>query len=864
MKSNWFSFSLFLLFSWSVMCPPISAQQQYPDDAQRLYGMARNLTAPVELQSLLYTPQYLSESQTQQQLRQACLFLQAAVQLDNSNTTAWNDLQSLFSTEVINDPGRAMDALIQYSQQMPDDVMPAQSWVQYRLRGITDDRVREYFLQMTFPSVRSYPTISSDLLYQLGLLALKKDNIESQTTEDDSEIPGARQYFQNAFNASSYNDKVLAQLLRLPPEPVADLEQMAPEDRVLQQKKTADIQKLYAALRWRLRLRNNPYDLQAVTNLIDTLINFGRHRLALDYFEHSFRLLALQGENPFAGQLPQNLEIQLYRKHLICAYRTGQYHVCIQVAQEALRNNPDDLILNGLLVKAMQGLGMQNEAQQTAHQAAARAIETLRDPAGQSIKELRRDLAWFFCFVAPDPTSALEYARQVEAAKDNNGNAAGLLGCAYVMNGMMAEARELLGQADTTDPIAGLAWAQIHIADNDNSAALAKLLAVNSGQAAIVGEIIEKLVQELQPPPPAPTEGADQDPAPARPAFDMIESTFMGRFDGQDLMIPFAPNDFISCNLRLSKDRYNYGDPIMAQVYLTNLSEIELLLGPEGFLDPHVLVTAQVTPISSRAEETDVKDSAARASTFIPLTHRYLRQKNILPSNRSSVVTEALNVGPLNQLLDKHPQQSYRITFHTILDPVPDKNGQLTGKISQIQPRPVTIIRKAFVPARRRMATQYRFLQAGTPDERIRAAILFGALLREANLKKAGKIKYRIEPVNDIKILELINRNLTDPDFRVRAWSAYALRSLPLAPQSEIAQNLGQLLTDSQWLVRFMAGHTLNIVADLSDYLVWTIGIDQDPLIIRQAQFLQQQPWDIIDIPIELPVEEDSTASDSL
>ena len=113
-----------ILLAWSYV--PVCGQvpSSYSDDAQRLVTMARSLWAPVELQALGYGQQHLSSAQAAARIRKACLLLQAARLLDPANTPALRDLAAVFMTDVVNDPGRAIDAIASYSQLVPSDSGP--------------------------------------------------------------------------------------------------------------------------------------------------------------------------------------------------------------------------------------------------------------------------------------------------------------------------------------------------------------------------------------------------------------------------------------------------------------------------------------------------------------------------------------------------------------------------------------------------------------------------------------------------------------------------------------------------------------------------------------------------------------------
>ena len=155
------------------------------------------------------------------------------------------------------------------------------------------------------------------------------------------------------------------------------------------------------------------------------------------------------------------------------------------------------------------------------------------------------------------------------------------------------------------------------------------------------------------------------------------------------------------------------------------------------------------------------------------------------------------------------------------------------------------------------MEFHYRMARAGSDDERVRATRFLGALLKEAHLAETGQLGYPSRPVDTVKISGMITENLTHPDFRVRAWSAFALRSLPLPPNSEQADRLAATLSDSHWFVRFMGIHALLPTADLQEYFDWSGKIEQNELVRRQIQLQQGIAWERIDMPINVPKTEE-------
>lgn len=757
-----------VLFLMLILTLPFSdavGQDQsdnYPDDSLHLYAMARDLWSPVELQSLNYAPMAFDALLVEHRLRRACLLLEAAVAMDRANTVAWRDLLDIYISEPVNDPGRTMDALIQYSLIETRDHGPVDAWLRYQLDGFSERKTREFFLQQSYSQLVNYPVIQAEILVELGILALEKGDTDT-----------ARDNFGNAFSLSKYNFSALALWLELPPAIPQSLPDASAQQIEQQQQQSEMVRLLHTALQWRTRLLTNPYDLQAVLELIGVLENNGGDRLTQQYYNHALRLIGLMPRQP-------GLEEELRLKQLVGAYKSGQYHLCLKIAAEALKKQPDDLLLNGIRALALKEIGMSEEAKEVLSRATDKAVREI----GVSGRDLQTELAWFFCFIEPDPARSLEYARQAYQDRKDDTGASNTLAYACVLNSHWTRAEELLKKTDSNDPVAALAWSKLYLARDDKKSALQSLQAVNINRAGILATAIERELQqielkidtELKPDAEQTTAQPTADTVePASQALDYIELTLKSEFEGSDLLLPEKPQDYIQCRLRLKNDVFGYDDPLSAKIYLTNISNTTLVLGPKSFLDPHILIAAEVTPGKRRA--------AARSdsSNLIPLAHRYMNRNMILLPGESGSVTETLNIGPLREILRKHPQQSFRISFHVFLDPIVNEKGDIVGRIPEIQPEPVTVTRRAYIPTLERLKAQQNFLREGTPSQRIRATLLLAGLLLEAELaKKEGALAYRPRRLNTRAIRDMIIDNLDHADYRVQAWSAYALGGLEL------------------------------------------------------------------------------------
>lgn len=877
--------ALTLLFFLIFLVNPLLAQEEtrFPQDAQRLWELARDLWASTELQASGYIPISSPPQIAENNIRQSCLLLEAAVELDPENTAAWHDLVILYTSDVVNDPGRAMEALLAYNELKPKDTQPVETFLYYRLHNLNDRLSREQFLLQTIPTLQDYPYIQSLAYNELGVLAQEKLDTES-----------ARTYFEQAYAASNYNDEALARILTLPWPQVDELNPDLTAEQIQNQKQINDQQEtLYHILRWRRRVLNNPYDFQALMALITILEGTGRHNLTQDYYEHAYTLLTLP-HLPIGYEIPDRMALakELRFKQMVSCYLGELYDECITIAQSMLKRYPDDLLVTGLLAKAMLKLhpdATVMEASLLLREVADKAMRTLLDSHkldAQTMYRLKIELAWFFCFFDLDPVRALQYARmlpsEVSTAANQNwligkapsvvNRSNSILAYANVLNHQWQKAEELLQTADPNDPVTALAEAKLLVQKNQNNDAIQTLRNVDLNFCGILAEPIEALLQELQPDSPsadstAPaitTEGnipATEDQTSSAGTAealaeqpDMIETTLASQFNNNDLSIIKAPEKIVRCSLWLSSDIFQYDSPIKATIHLTNVSNIHnrktpVILAPNHFLDPHLLITAQLHPAVNGHGDTNHP---------LILAHRDLAQKRTLEPGQANSITENLCVGPLRTILENNPRQTYRITFRLYLDPVPDGQGGFQSKISALQPEPVTVIRKAFIPTNPRMKEYIRAIRSGTTDERIKATRLFTALLREM---KIAPHRYRTRTLNTKVIRELIHKNLRHSDFRTRGWTAQAIRSLsPFNPLE--TKLLGDLINDKNWFARFMAVQTISPVIDLNEYYRWSETLESHAVLKRQIQWLQGKPWQVNELP-EIPLPEEETESDS-
>lgn len=843
---------LILISTLMIGVFPVAVQAKMTDsvfrhDANLFFCMARDLWAPVEMQSLGIHDAGLSDEQMLERMREAVLLLEVAVQLNPSHAMAWYDLMTLYTMPEMDDPGRATNALTTYSQIKQNDTGSISLWIRYMIDRLPDRQQREYLLEQNISTLSYYPWVQSDVLTQLGAMAFEKGDIEQ-----------ARQYYNQAYSANQYNYAVLQRLLELPPPAdTAARNAGAVSSNVQDRELQTQLQRVSL---WRTKLKVNPFDIDAALNLIDAAENVGAFEAAKRFYEHAYNLLETI---PDSEPVVHDLQV----KHMIKLYNHDEIRSCIDMAETVLQRKPDDLLVNGILALAMHKTGMTVEAREILRQAQQQSLNKLNNPDLSPAEELvlTMELAWRYCFITleePDPASALKFAQRAHqlAPKDSSQTAA-VLAYALVINQQWQQAEELVANAPANDPIAALTQAKIYLHRQQPDKAIESLSALNIHQTGILYHTINDLLDSLQ---DENNAANDQEtgrrPSPAT-LNEYISNYLNSYFDDRELGLIFAPDEFIHCQLRLNTDNFAYGDPIIADVQLTNISETSLIVGPGSFLEPHILITAEVRPVISPAGSRTADEPTGQPREEIPISYRYLINHRLLEAGRNSVIQESLNIGRIREMVESHPQQEYKIILRVYVDPVIDEDGQWAGRYPSLQPAPITIYRKDFEPSYNRLKVQERFLKSGPTDDKIRSLILLGGLLQEAELARQGELNYTPESYSRNRIREWINTAMSASDPRTRAWAVYAIRHLPFSAEEDICRQAGNLLSDPNWFVRFQACWSLLPVVDLSAYLEWTANTDQNETLRRQAQYYMDQTWTIQDTPLIMPEDENGDSA---
>ena len=101
---------LIIIFGLLFLSPILIAGEI--DSASHLRGLARSQWSAVELQGKGLVRTELTKEQVSNQVRQAVVWLEAADRLEDNNKYVLADLEYLYRSEMIDDSGRGMAALV--------------------------------------------------------------------------------------------------------------------------------------------------------------------------------------------------------------------------------------------------------------------------------------------------------------------------------------------------------------------------------------------------------------------------------------------------------------------------------------------------------------------------------------------------------------------------------------------------------------------------------------------------------------------------------------------------------------------------------------------------------------------------------
>ena len=796
----------FLIFSVLVFCS-LSVRAQGPLDSDRLfspsvgqkfyeiaYEMANSEVADsnsverIEKETLYsnrYTPNAINE--------QAIVFLTAAMNLDGrANYVLPDMLRCIVKRQAYLEADKKQqmrDTLLNLLSGYVDESSNLEvvtEAVRCLLEQLDSREQREQLLEELLRILGGKSAfLRSDLTTLLGLLAAEKAD------------PNASSYFMQAVNSNKYNKLAFAKLAELVPD---------------------QIEPAMYAEHLRLSLGENPLDIEAALAFAQYAEKQQLYQTAADGYSYTADL--------FSYLYPSELlPASIYLPWALSNYNTqrNQYK-CLEIASQFRQSGRFNLLLESIAGKAAAKIGDTEQANRILKAAEAKALQTtshepLRSTPFGGVASYEQ-LAWFYCFAAPDAGGALDWANKAYSTDPNSATAAAILAYSLVMNSQTDWAKLIIDNYEKNQ-IADLALAQIQLAEGQKDLAIETLkFAIAKDPGSLAAERAKEILAR----------NGGEYIAPAAP--DIILTVLENSF-GRSVVPSFvSPDKIISVQLNVRGSEFSYGSEFGGTIAITNNSSEPLIVSDDGLFKGNIRIDANITGDLNKEIPNLVSVKIRPASPIAP--------------GRSLLIPLRLVTGQLRQILFTYPQASLDIEFTAFIDPVPAGQGmplyrmvqgKLTNRLAGIKLAKVFVKRPGIELTGRFLRNRFNSLTKGRQGQKINTARLFVGLLAEQDAMSNREPLYRFmyaDWMPDLLKSALVH-NLTDDDWAVKAHTMAAMLSLPL--DYELTNALAENMNDTHWPARLMAVFLLagNQDNNFVKVLDWTAKYDSSKLVRDMA-----------------------------
>ena len=724
---------LFVIFATAAL---MSASFAQSSDTESKFPPAISRTFH-EIAQQLYTSLSASDADA----RQAMVFLNAAISIDNDAEDLLSDIITLgwlYPQQNYTDAVYiALDGYVDASC----DLELAGRAVRYLIERLDSIEDRQAFLtglKQQFGDKNNL--LGSDLAVQLSLLMAEKGDYET-----------AGQYMMLAYNNNPYNKLAFSKL--------RDFAKIRGDDA---------LGPVYVLQHWRVAMRADPLDLNAIISFAGYCESLELSRIAADAYGYAADLYAyLNAED--------SLPASIYLPWMLNCYSTeGRISQCEKILERVRGDGRFDIFAETIAAKAAIKLGNAPQGQSI-----FATIDSLGEMllAAESI-DVDADMdqfAWYYCFGQSDPEKALIWATKAYEAEPNAADAAAILAYALVMNGQNEIAKPMLEQISDDHQIAMVAEALI-LEDEKKSTAIELLNgAIEMDPASLEAEYAKALLEDSN----SPHIGMLNIDA----ASEALENEF-------GLVVPkFAGiNELISVKLSGQRSQLQYGSMIDASVIITNKSQQPVVISPEGLFKGNIRVDAEV--------KGDIN------ATIPKLVTKKIRPSLAIEPEKSSSIPLQFSAGALEQLLNRHPQASLDIELTLYLDPIVAPDGTVSSLIGAAPAR-LKLTRPAIQLNTGYMKQRLGVLKRGQQGQKLISARLFTGLIAEQQSMTGSKALYRYMRADPALLNSAVLQCLEDEDTLLKIQTMAAM--LPLRLDYELVQSVAADLGHDDWPIRMMA-----------------------------------------------------------
>ncbi|MHC4725889.1 MAG: hypothetical protein ACYS17_01555, partial [Planctomycetota bacterium] len=633
--------------------------------------------------------------------------------------------------------------------------------------------------------------LASELTTLLGHLKAEKADLEA-----------AEFYLMQAYKKNRYNTSAFTKLMEIKPERIGP--------------------PIYLE-RLRLALRENPSDIDAALAFAQQAEQLQLYDTAAGTYEYCANLF-----NYLYPSEP--LPVRIYLPWSISSYNTKRNQSkCLEIAQQIQQQGRFDLRLEAIAGKVVTKMGNGEVATQIFQDAEKKAFQLISPTSKQTSNLQRSDseqisidqLAWFYCFALPIPEKALHWANKANLAEPNSPATRAILGyalmIALMMNNQTEWAKPIINNFQNNQ-IADLTLAQIQLAQGQRDLAIETL---KTAIARDPGSFAAERAKEIM------TQQGQQYTPPIEPdaIFNMLEKVF------EQTLVPVftAPEKMFSVQLNIRDEELTFGSEFNGNVEITNNSVEPLVISDDALFKGNIRIDADISGDLNRK---------------IPnLFSANIRTVLFIEPGRNILIPVRLLTGELRETLLTYPQASLNIDFTLYLDPVTTNLGNITNRLTNIQPTKLRIKRPGLKLTGQYLRNRFNSISKENINEKIKIARLFTSLLREQHEMLNEKPLYRFLYADWMKPLlrnALLHetgllRSSTNGQWIVKVHTMAEMLSLPL--DYELISAVSMNLDSANWTVRMMAVYLLGKVNDsnFDKVLNWTAKNDSNKLVRDMA-----------------------------
>ena len=548
-------------------------------------------------------------------------------------------------------------------------------------------------------------------------------------------------------------------------------------------------------------VRINPLRVQVVWNFANALDELGLHLEAQKWYKYALGV-------HLAGASGSEITADKWLDWASSYVLSQDYEKALLVLDRLVKEYPKQVNIRIWLSRAEAGRGQKQQAENQL----AVAEELLLGQSQQAPSDVRAvsQVAWFYLQDKSDKDKALEWSNKAIRLDAENSQAQLCMGLALLANGQIASSQAQLEPLAEHDAWARLGLIRAMLAGEHTKEAAQQ--AVQGALAQHPGGWVGLALREL-----AQTQ---EIPIDMSIFLESIHQAIDAELGNAAELRDFYrhPKDYLLLKILPSKSDYDYRDPIMLNISLSNLGSTVITMGPGMMLNPQVIMSVLLSGALQRELKHD----------FVSL----YKKRRMNPGQGLSTSVR-LDRGELRDVLRQCPQETITIKVSCILDPqVVGENEYLPSLVGQASNEEV--VRYGFRPSREAMGRLYRVLKEGSVRSKIRTAMLLGDLLGNSQNPQAIAEAKKPRAVNEEQITTALVATSQDADWRVRAWLGEALEFVRL--NGQLSKTLADQIQDPHWFVRLMAVRAAGSRGqNWREILRRVAETDKDPLVRQMA-----------------------------